>query len=135
MTPIHALLEKLSEFSTPQIVRISMGMGTTIVLTLFCAVGVLSYCCCGGWHCLAKYKGSVTHPPPSPAQPCEELCQAARPPGTSQAGPSVPIHQTVSPLIGSDPVDQEQLAERSLELLRSKVMSLAALSKNKNSPV
>ena len=47
MTPIHALLEKLSEFSMPQIVAISMGMGT-LVLTLFCAAGVLSYCCCGG---------------------------------------------------------------------------------------
>ena len=128
ITPIHAILEKLSEFSTPQIVGISMGLGT-IIITLFCAAGVLSYCCCGDWRYHTKYRGSFTHPPPSPAQPCEELCQAARPPGTSQAGPSDPIHQTVSPLIGSDPVDQ-----RSLELLRSKVKSLAALSK-RNSPV
>ena len=113
---------------------ISNPCGYYNFLTVAAAI-FLSYCCCVDWHYHAKYKESFTHPPSSPAHPCDELSLAARPPGTSQAGPPVPIHQTVSPLIGSDPVDQEQLAERSLEMLRSKVMSLAALSKNKNSPV
>ena len=129
MTPIHALLEKLSEFSTPQIIGISMGMGI-LVLSLFCAAGVLSYCCCGGWHCLAKVRGRVTHPPPRTAQPSEDLCQAARPPGPSQAVPSNPIHQTTS----SEPILQDQIAERSLDLLRNKVMSLAALSSRQRDP-
>ena len=130
-TPIHVLLEKLSEFSTPQIVGISMGMGT-LVLTLFCAAGILSYCCCGGWQCLSKFRRRVSNHPPRSSQASEDLCQAARPPGPSQAVPSNPIHQTTS----SEPVLQDQIAERSLDLLRNKVMSLAALSsKQRDSPL
>ena len=37
ITPIHAILEKLSEFSTPQIVGISMGLGTIIINLILCS--------------------------------------------------------------------------------------------------
>ena len=129
-THIHVLLEKLSAFSTPQIVGISMGMGT-LVLTLCCAAGILAYCCCGGWQCLSNFRRRVSNQPPRTSQASEELCQAAQPRGPAPAAP-VPTHHTSS----SEPILQDPVAERSLDHLRNKVFSLAALSsKQRNSPV
>merc|ERR1712215_464322 len=124
-THIHVLLEKLSAFTTPQIVGITMGTGT-LVLTLCCASGVMVYCCCGGWKCLSNFKRRFSNPPPRASQASEDTCQAAQPREPAAAAP-VPTQRTSS----SDHILQDPVAERSLDLLRNKVLSLAAL---RNSP-
>ena len=124
-THIHVLLEKLSAFTTPQIVGITMGTGA-LILTLCCAAGVTVYCCCGGWKCLSNFRRRFSSHPPRASQASEDLCQAAQPRDPAAAAP-VPTPRTSS----SDHILQDPVAERSLDLLRNKVLSLAAL---RNSP-
>ena len=126
MTPVHQILERLSEFSTPALVGLSVGTGT-MFLTLFCLAGFCAWYC-GDRICLATTKKSWTRSlPPTPTsedrqQSLPVAARPAQPPRTAQ-----PIKEAVNPFILPD--SEEQLEERTLDFLQDKVKSLSALKK------
>ena len=126
MTPVHQILERLSEFSTPALVGLSVGTGT-MFLTLFCLAGFCAWYC-GDRICPATTKKSWTRSlPPTPTsedrqQSLPVAARPAQPPRTAQ-----PIKEAVNPFISPD--SEEQLEERTLDFLRDKVKSLSALKK------
>ena len=98
MTPVGQILERLSEFTIPELVGLSVGTGT-ISFTLLCLVGFYAWYC-GDRICPAVSKESWKRSqPPSPTSEDtqQSLSLAARPvqpPCTTQ-----PIREAVNPLI------------------------------------
>ena len=123
MTPVGKILERLSEFTTPELVGLSVGMGT-MFFTLLCLVGFYAWYC-GDRICPAISKESWTRsqpPTPTSEDTQQSLPLAARPvqpPCTSQ-----PIREAVNPLVSPD--SSELLEDRTLDFL---VKTLSALKK------
>ena len=120
------ILERLSEFSTPELVGLSVGTGTMLI-TVFCLVGFCAWCC-GIRNCPATHKESWTRSPPR--TPTSEDRQqpmplAARPAPTTHT--TQPIREVSNPLVTPDSSDL--LEDRTLDYLRDKVKSLSALKR------
>ena len=123
ITTIGMVLEKLTQFSTPAIVGLSVGAGSILILG-FCIVGWCSWMC-GFKNCPASPRESFTRsPPPSPTSDNHSptLPVAAQPPRRNQ-----PITVKTGPLVSSD---SEVVADQTLDYLRQKVKSLSALRNN-----
>eukprot|EP00090_Calanus_glacialis_P033145 TRINITY_DN54996_c0_g1_i1.p1 TRINITY_DN54996_c0_g1~~TRINITY_DN54996_c0_g1_i1.p1 ORF type:complete len:252 (-),score=6.35 TRINITY_DN54996_c0_g1_i1:62-709(-) len=123
ITTIGMVLEKLTQFSTPAIVGLSVGAGSILILG-FCIVGWCSWMC-GFKNCTASPRESFTRsPPPSPTSDNHSptLPVAAQPPRRNQ-----PITVKTGPLVSSD---SEVVADQTLDYLRQKVKSLSALRNN-----
>ena len=119
-------LERLSEFSTPELVGLSIGTGT-MLLTLFCIIGFCAWCC-GIRNCPATTKESWTRSPPrtpNSEDRQQSLPLAARPAQTPRT--TQPIREVVNPLVTPDA--SELLEDRTLDYLRDKVKSLSALKR------
>ena len=121
ITGLGMVLERLSQFSTPAIVGMSVGAGSILILG-FCVIGCCSWLC-GVKNCPASNRESFTRTPqPSSTStsPSPPLSRAARPPHRNQP----PVTVNTGPLISPD---SEQVADQTLDYIREKVRSLSAL--------
>ena len=121
MTGIDLLIEKLREYSVPELAGMSLGAGSILIL-IFCGV------CWGAWclgirRCPAKNGESWVHSPPS-TPTVVRIADS----GSAAREPIVPS-QVNNPLIGGGQ-DQGQALHPALQRFQDQVVSLARLKRD-----
>ena len=121
MTGIDLIIDKLRNFSVPELAGMSVGAGT-VVLILFCVTGLGAWCC-GIRRCPASHGESWVHSPP-PTPPIVRVEEA----GTAAEQLITQSHQQ-NPLVGGAQEQGSQL-HPALQRFQEQVVSLARLHRD-----
>ena len=124
VTAIDTIINKLRNFTVPELTGMTLGAGTILIL-LFCAAGCLAWCC-GIRRCPA-HPGESFSRSPSPTPPPARVRDHDQEPTAAQAAASLGSRADAGPLLDEQ---RSSPLEHSLQRFSNHVLSLSRLSKN-----